>query len=507
MKKILLLIIIFISLKVIAFSQNRNITSTSEPGELYLFCGWYGIYSPIYPWAYDTLQTAIYRITENGKKLTIQYDIDAFAYPADTVVPYSILADATSGAIYVKTYYSKNSYPHTSLWVSFDYGISWVRQEEKNGNVGYFGTGAVDGTIYTGGQNREILRSRNYGESFEFEFYLPLGYGIRTSANNNCEFLGFGKISQQYYLHHTNDCADSFTIYPIETEFVYGTVNYRDPDVFPGGLSGEVYVSSWFPDDRYRVSFSADTGHSFRHVYVSDVYPVGGNTYLFFMSDREPGVFYILKIEQVEDFNPAGHHTKICIEYYRDYGETLVATYCHDLHKNYGKTCEAVNDLVSEKISKHSILLSWSEPGSSLPVIEYQIYRNEEFLTSITSTSFLDENLPVGNYEYYVIAHYEMGCVADSSNHVKIEIEVGIDEYLQPNFTIIPNPATNQITISSASPFHTVEVFDIYGRKLLEQKTTLTVLWSYDLTVLQPGIYFVRVFFEGGKSVRKLVKQ
>ena len=45
-----------------------------------------------------------------------------------------------------------------------------------------------------------------------------------------------------------------------------------------------------------------------------------------------------------------------------------------------------------------------------------------------TTTSFLDENLPVGEYEYYVVAHYEMGCVADSSNHVKVEIEVGIKE-------------------------------------------------------------------------------
>jgi len=225
------------------------------------------------------------------------------------------------------------------------------------------------------------------------------------------------------------------------------------------------------------------------------------------MSDREPGVFYIITTSGVIDYEPLGEYLKVCIAYYRDYGETLVGTYCHDLHKNYGKTCEAVNDLAAEKINEHSILLTWSEPESSLPVIEYQIYRNEEFLTSITTTSFLDENLPVGEYEYYVVAHYEMGCVADSSNHVKIEIEVGIDEYLQPNFTMIPNPATNQITISSATPFHLIEVFDIYGRKLLEQKTTLTVLLSCDLTVLSSGIYFVRVFFEGGGSVKKLVKQ
>jgi len=175
----------------------------------------------------------------------------------------------------------------------------------------------------------------------------------------------------------------------------------------------------------------------------------------------------------------------------------------------YKQTCEPVNDLTLEKLDDKTISLSWSEPESSLEVEGYSVFRNgllqnEELLVA---TNYEDKNLSNGNYEYYVVAHYEMGCVADSSNIVKVEIEVGIDEYLHPNFTIIPNPATNQITISSATPFYSVEVFDIYGRKLLEQKTTLTVLLSCDLTVLSSGIYFVRVFFEGGGSVKKLVKQ
>jgi hypothetical protein len=86
------------------------------------------------------------------------------------------------------------------------------------------------------------------------------------------------------------------------------------------------------------------------------------------MSDREPGVFYIIKRYEVEDFNPWGHHTKVCIEYYRDYGETLVATYCHDLTKDYGNTCKAVTNLTSEKCNENCILLTWSEPESGLPV-------------------------------------------------------------------------------------------------------------------------------------------
>jgi len=365
----------------VTVAQDRSVTYTSCPGELYLIGGWYGIYSPIYPWAYDTLQTAIYRITENGKKLTIQYDIDAFANPADTVVPYSILADATPGVVYVKTYYSKNSYFHTSLWTSFDYGKNWLHREENIGKKSYCGTCAVEGIIYRGEIDRSLWISKNHGNSFEFDFIIPLPYNSGITAYKECEFYALGKISQQYEIHYTDNCANSFTVIPIDSQFMFGNYS-RPPDVYRGGLPGEVYVSSMFPEGSskasYKVSFSADTGHTFRHVYVSDVFFIYDNSQPIFMSDREPGVFYILKAEQVEDFNPAGHHTKVCIEYYRDYGETLVATYCHDLHKNYGKTCEAVNDLVSEKCGNSCVLLTWSEPESSLPVEEYWVYRIAE---------------------------------------------------------------------------------------------------------------------------------
>jgi len=117
--------------------------------------------------------------------------------------------------------------------------------------------------------------------------------------------------------------------------FVFGEVSGRFPDVYRGGRPGEVYIDSWFSDWTYKVSFSADTGRSFRHVYVSDVLPPDDFSYIRFMSDREPGVFYIIRRSIVENFDPWGDHSVICIDYYRDYGETLVDTYCHDLTKDY----------------------------------------------------------------------------------------------------------------------------------------------------------------------------
>jgi hypothetical protein len=98
--------------------------------------------------------------------------------------------------------------------------------------------------------------------------------------------------------------------------------------------------------------------------------------------------------------------------------------------------------------------------------------------------------------------------VADSSNHVRVEIELGVKENITPYFSIVPNPATNQIIVSLATPFHAVEIYDVYGRKLFTNHYSLiTTNWVLvDVSNLHSGIYFVRVVFESGSSVRKVVK-
>ena len=137
-------------------------------------------------------------------------------------------------------------------------------------------------------------------------------------------------------------------------------------------------------------------------------------------------------------------------------------------------------------------------------------------------TTFLDENLTDGEYEYYVVAHYEMGCVADSSNHVKIEIEVGIEEKgegRKEKVVLYPNPTTGELTIEwTGGQVNEIEIYDVYGRKLEiphcvwndvipsvaqrnEESRTINI------SHLNNGIYFVRVVFAGGSSVQKLVNQ
>jgi len=428
MKKIILLLTLLFVITTLTFAQNRGIARGAEPGEFYLTNYWYGIFGPDAPPEYTELRKALFRITENGKKISIQYDADHFAEfytdPGSVMQPRIILADATSGVVYNKDTYHKNGYPYNSLWTSFDYGKNWIFREENSWPIGYY-VANFEGLIYRGG-NYKIFKSEDYGYNF-----LESDYGPGGSEPGLQNGEGFSLwYSSNRLLRYSSDFGKTYLEIPIDEEYVFGQVGGMEPDVYRGGLSGEVYVSSMFPPDgAYKISFSADTGHTFRHVYVCEKQCFNPFGILFgawipaFMSDREPGVFYVLQISEVEDTNPLGLHTKVCIDYYRDYGETLVATYCHDLTKDY--------------------------------------------------------NNNVG---------------------IKEKGEGKGDEVL-----VYPNPTTGELQVTSYElQVTSIEVFDIYGRKVIEP--SLTVLQSYDLTVLQAGIYFVKITTEKGMVTKKIIK-
>ena len=90
---------------------------------------------------------------------------------------------------------------------------------------------------------------------------------------------------------------------------------------------------------------------------------------------------------------------------------------------------------------------------------------------------------------------------------------------LSNQIEVWPNPTTGELRIengelrtaapvgaSSAKLINNVEIYDVYGRKQLSIINCQLSIDKIDISHLQPGIYFVRVVFEGGSSVKKLVK-
>jgi len=152
MKQLLLSLTFLLTITTISQAQDRYIARGAEPGELYITGYWYAIFDPVFgPPKYDTAHIAVFHITEYGKKLAIQYDFNVAPYnPEYEMLPGSVLADATSGAVYNTAISYKSGTEYTYLWVSFDYGKNWAFREENMGAKGYFAAN-IEGLIYRTG--------------------------------------------------------------------------------------------------------------------------------------------------------------------------------------------------------------------------------------------------------------------------------------------------------------------------------------------------------------------
>jgi hypothetical protein len=495
----------------VSFAQNRTLTRGAEPGELYFIHPWYGIFAPPFydDTFFDEAFAAVYRLTENGKKGTIQYAPDLLL-PASNPekVMNRIHADATPGILYSKRDYSipPSGQLYSSYWVSFDYGKNWALRE-GNTHAAYFaGIYSADNHSIIYRMTAEgIFSSIDYGQSWTIE---NAGYGIQDGdiGFNECEFYNMYSTDTLWY---TQTCFNTYSKIKIEElPTVYGVHS----TVHRGGMEGEIYISYWTQEHHYKVLFSDDNGISFRSVY--DKYwkppnPINYEYWPTFIPDREPGVFYF--VHPIGIVLPKDRfYMKLCIYHYRDYGEILAGVYCHEFPKEYGNFCESVNDLSSIKPNNSSVLLNWSESTSSLPVEGYSIFRDDQLLNAelTTDTYYLDENLPAGSYEYYVRTHYEMDCISDSSNHTIETVELGINNVNdREDIILYPNPTNGKLSvISYRLSVEEIGIFDVYGRNILSLKSQMSQQYLLDVSELQAGTYFVKITTKKGIITKKIIK-
>jgi hypothetical protein len=333
MKKLVFFIAILTATSGIIHAQDRFITRGATKGELYLSGSWYCNYGF---WS-DTIHTAILHVTENGKQLEIAHStlVDDDSPNMQT---HRIMADATPGVLYNVDY---GEYGNDRLWFSDDYGKTWELRDEQLRQHRYF-ISDFEGLIYRGGSGI-VYKSIDFGEIFS-----KLDGASYSASQNELgweeEEVFAAGVTEPYkgILVHTSNFYRTYTITPIDSLFMFGQMGGFFPDVFRGGLSGEVYVTSAFPNNIYKVSFSADTGYHFRVVYQ-----IEGRA--AFMSDRKAGDFYIVNGESIETQQPWGYYTRVCINHYTDYGETLAGTYCHDLTREGVVT--AVEDISTGSMS------------------------------------------------------------------------------------------------------------------------------------------------------------
>ncbi len=157
-----------------------------------------------------------------------------------------------------------------------------------------------------------------------------------------------------------------------------------------------------------------------------------------------------------------------------------------------------VSKLEARVVSDNDIELTWNSPFDAEPT-KYNIYRNDALIGNTAKTSYLDEDLESGIYNYAVTAVYEAG--ESEKATATVSLTVSVAENNEVVFTMYPNPAKDFVTIESAKAA-VVKIYSINGQMLSQQNISEGIN-TIDISDLNAGMYFISV----DETMVKIVKK
>ena len=174
------------------------------------------------------------------------------------------------------------------------------------------------------------------------------------------------------------------------------------------------------------------------------------------------------------------------------------------------KVCKSIKCLNCVPVTNFEVTLStdckfatlkWESTEDS-----FNIYRDGvKIKANHTSKTYVDNG-----YDKDVEHTWEVAVVCGVSlESERVAVKKQCENSIKENaklFSIAPNPATNNITITADNNFHTIEVLSFLGQLVLAQPNNGTTA-EMDISTLTNGVYFVRIISENGTSVQKFVKQ
>ena len=460
-------------------------------GEFYSFVGWEDNNG-------GSGERCLAHYTEHGKKVELPYSylIDD---PEAMGIGNDFITDATPGVLYNKDCGAGQT---NKLYRSMDYGHTWEAIDNLTGcSDEYWTFKNAPGVLLRLSHilPGELKISYDYGSHFEV-MDIPAFEGSNESGWNVGEFFkeSYSYELSLYYLTHSmdfNQTADTVTVYYPEAGYL---------SMKAGAEEGELYTYYPLYDDpnyyimSYKLFFSPDYGQSPQMVMTVDSLIIG-DVYVMdsweFMVDREPGVFYSIKRENSFIHANSG---KIWIDYYRDYGETLVTTYFHHFRPNWYTQHSPVMDCEVADFNENSVTLRWTEPETrpNEVLVGYRVYRGDNLISDlITETEYTDPYSGSGRLKYHVLAVYSDGVTSKAYNIAYCEKTDGVDENGGgTDVAVYPNPAKEKITINGIHPAE-VQVYNALGQLVM------SVCDANEIPVagLAEGVYLLRIVDAEGK--------
>lgn len=143
--------------------------------------------------------------------------------------------------------------------------------------------------------------------------------------------------------------------------------------------------------------------------------------------------------------------------------------------------------------------------GGSRALLGFNVYRDGTMINDalVTGTTYMDEGLAAGTYVYNVTAVYDEG-ESGYSNDAEINVPVGIGEIPAEAFSVYPNPANNQVNISSDLELKSVKIMNYTGQVVYSNFTAGNE-FQINTSEFAAGVYVIQFETSEGTATSKLV--
>ena len=160
-----------------------------------------------------------------------------------------------------------------------------------------------------------------------------------------------------------------------------------------------------------------------------------------------------------------------------DASETITAT--------AEPTCNAITNLTA-RVESYGIVLSWNEAENA---VSFEIYRNENWISTASSTSYIDLQGHEGD-TYYIITNCANGGTSNASE-TATAIVTGISE-VETSIDIFPNPANDILNIISSEIISEIEIVNTLGQVVYRREVNSNNAVC-DVNGLASGVYVVKI--------------
>ena len=124
------------------------------------------------------------------------------------------------------------------------------------------------------------------------------------------------------------------------------------------------------------------------------------------------------------------------------------------------------------------------------------------FLNDVEQDETSNEFTPYVNGIYMVLITDENGCTVSASYNLE---NIGLEEYLNDQVKLQPNPAVNYVEInSSVNKIETIKLFSITGQ-LLQEHTVNALQFKIERNSLPNGIYFLQAIVNGNEVTKRVL--